>query len=405
MAQIKRKVSGIALAATVATLISVHVYAMDIPVAQSESTVEGHQVLTQIYEIPSDADPATLIQEQLEKGGYVYELDSIVKEPQETYTERDFSQVVELTLSAKTESAAREEAIKYMKPSILFDDGVDSGELYVIPGSLSLSPVNERTVYGSKSVTKQYTNEYNDDTVVPDSVSEGGYTYKLADISWAEGAMGEDGLVPENYVATATYRRSTSSVVNDGFAATIEYAGTIGHTEGDVTRYTITYFGYPVIVEEPSLLDRVLGNDEPIITVSRPGTTTASQQQNGQERHAALVKLLRYALFAAGALLTLGIIYVVSRKLLTATVTIYARDEHSGEDRKIQRMLISKRKPKVVIKELRAPSSKHFLVSVRRRMAGDLLGKNMSIQVGKRAFSHTVGPCYGDTYQIPVDIS
>lgn len=405
MAQIKRKISGIAIAVMLAILTSVQAQAMEIPVSQSESTADGHPVLIQIFEVPSDTDPETLIQKDLEKGGYVYELDSIVKELQEEYAERDCSQTVELTLSAKTEAAAREEAIKYMRASIIYDDGTDRGELFVIPGSLSLTPINEHAVYGSRTVTKQFTNEYNDDSVVPGAVSEGGYTYQLSGIDWTEGDMGEEGLVPENYVATATYRRSTSSIVNDGYTATVDYSGTVGHMIENAMRYTVTYFGYPIVVEEPSLLDRVIGNNEPIITVARPGSTSTGDKTGGQGRNAALVKLLRYALFAGAALLALAIAYLVTKKLMTATVVIYARDEHSGENKRIQRVLISKRRPKVVIKELRAPSSKHFLVSVRRRMAGDLLGKNMSIQVGKRVFSHTVGPCYGDTYQIPVDIS
>lgn len=387
-------------------LLTTQAFAMDVPISQIEQNINGQQTITQVFEVPVDTDPQTLIVTDMEKNGFSYELESIVKDVDTESSQMDVSQTIEIPLTASGENSARAEAIKYMKPSIEYDDGEFSGTLYVDPGSLELAPVNERTVYGTKTVTRQFTNEYNDDSVIPETISDSGYQYSLAGVTWAEGDMDEDGAVPVNYVATVTYRRGTSSVVNDGYTATVTYSGVVGHTVPETVWYTLVYYGYPIIVEEPGFFDRLRGDTEPRVTVAKPGSAAAGAERDAsnEETKSLLPMVVGIVLCALGTALGIWLLIRLARRLTNHVATVYARDEHSGVDYALQRVAISKKKPSVSIKYLKAPSSKHFLVVLKRKLAGDLLGRNVTVQVGKQVFEHTVGPCYGDTYHIPIEV-
>lgn len=403
----KKLIRSGTIAAILSALLMTQAFAAEIPIEQTEREVNGQQTLVQVYEVPASTDPETLYTREFEKNGFYYELNGVVKDVDTETTKKDITQVMELTLSAKTEASAREEAIKYMRPSVEYDDGEFTGTLYVIPGSLQLAPVNERTVYGSRTVTKQYTMEYNDDSEIPQAVSDGGYNYSISSINWQEGDMGEDGAMPENYIATAVYSRRTSSVVNDGYTATVEYAGTVGHEAPETVRYTVTYYGYPIVVEEPSFLDKLTGDTESRVVIQRPGSMTTQQDAPQQEHTARKVnwdQLLSVLLvLAVVAALTMTVTAVL-RYIILTSVVVYARDEHSGEDHRIQTSHLSKRKLAVDINYLKAPESRHFTVSIKRKFAGNLLGKVLTIQAGKKVIKHTVTQCYGDVYQIPIEV-
>jgi len=395
------------VAAILGALLMTQAFGAEIPIEQTEWEVNGQQTLVQVFEVPASTEPDTLYTREFEKNGFYYELNGVVKDVDTETTKKDITQVMELTLSAKTESTARDEAIKYMRPSIEYDNGEYKGTLYVIPGSLQLAPVNERTVYGSRTVTKQYTMEYNDDSEIPQAVSDGGYNYSISSIDWREGDMGEDGAMPENYIATAVYSRRTSSVVNDGYIATVEYAGSVGHEAPETVRYTVTYYGYPIVIEEPTFLDKLAGNTESKVVIQRPGSTV-EQQSERQQEHA--VRKVNWDQLLS-ALLVLGVVAAVTmtatailRYIILTSVAVYARDEHSGVEHRIQTSHLSKRKLAVDINYLRAPESRHFTVSIKRKFAGNLLGKVLTIQAGKKVIKHTVTQCYGDVYQIPIEV-
>jgi len=400
----KKAIKSSIVAAILTSLMMTQALATEIPIEQTEREVNGQQTLTQVFEVPAATDPDTLVKDDFEKNGYFYELNSITKDVDTESTEKDITQVMELALSAKTEASAREEAIKYMKPSVQYDDGEFAGILYVNPGSLQLAPVNERTVYGTRTVTRQYTMEYNDDSEIPTSVSDGGYNYNVSSINWAEGDLGEDGAIPENYVATAVYSRRTSSVVNDGYTATVEYSGTVGHEAPETVRYTVTYYGYRIIVEEPSFLDRLTGNTESRITIARPGAITQQQKESHEKREINWTQVIYILLIVAAAAAIILIALAVIRYFIRTSVAVYARDEHSGEDHRIQTQHLSKRKMIVDINYLKAPESRHFIVSIKRKHAANLLGKLLTIQVGKKVVEHTITQCYGDVYQIPIEV-
>ena len=82
---------------------------------------------------------------------------------------------------------------------------------------------------------------------------------------------------------------------------------------------------------------------------------------------------------------------------------IYSRDEHSGEETRIQRVFLWDRKPEINIDYLKAPESRHFSVVLNSKKADKLLGKQLTICIGKKIIKHVVAQSYGADYKITVD--
>lgn len=379
---------------------------MDVPISQTEAEINGEQTLTQVYEVSANTPPETLIKDDFEQNGFSYELISITKDEGTERPEKEVTDVVEISLSATKEAAAREEAIQCMLASIEYDQDGFKGTLYVIPNTLELAPINERTVKGTQSVTRTYTNEYNDDTIIPHSVNEGGQTWSYASHNWTELPDPEGGSVPVGYQATVTYQRGTSSRKNDGYMAYVEYSGFVSYGEPDTVKYTLVYRGYPIVVKEPSLLDRILGISEPTVTIDRaPNTQTAIKEGSGGGLSVAVIggRVLLFLLAAVCALLMGFAAIKLIKAFRNSFVTIYSRDEHSGEDTKIQRVFLRSKNPEVNIDYLRAPESRHFLVVLKAKKADRLLGKQLTICLGKKIIKHVIAQSYGTDYKISVD--
>jgi len=386
--------------------MTVHAFAMDVPISQIEAEINGEQTLTQVFEVSINTNPESLIKEDFEQNGFSYELVSITKEEGTAVAEKGVTDVVEIPLKATKEAAAREEAIQCMQASIEYDQDGFRGTLYVDPSTLELAPVNERTVKGTQSIKKTYTNEYNDDAIIPQSVNEGGYTWSYASHNWTELPDPEGGSVPVGYQATVTYQRGTSSRKNDGYKATVAYSGVVSYGEADTVKYTLIYRGYPIIVKEPSLLDKILGISEPTVTVDRaPKTQAAGEENAGSKVSIAAIggRLLLCVLGIACVLLTGMLAIRLAKRFLYSFVTIYSRDEYSGEDIRIQRAFLRNKRPEVKIDYLKAPESRHFVVVMKAQKADRLLGKQLTICIGKKIIKHVVAQSYGTDYKISVD--
>ena len=130
---------------------------------------------------------------------------------------------------------------------------------------------------GYNTVTKSYTFDYNDDSLVP--TSNNGYA--LSSISWSEGEYMDDSGIPENYVATATYRKGYSYSTVDGWEYTMSYVGDVTFKREDTIKYTLVYTGE--LIEEPGFWESVFGNknnstdvgtSDPNLTAPVDGTNT-----------------------------------------------------------------------------------------------------------------------------------
>ena len=345
----------------------------EVPISHEIANINGVQTLTQVYEVKTDIDPNTLIQEDLQISGYNYTLVGMTKRDVAGKS-HTVSQVVELPeLASKNKDDALREALTYLQPTLPFTDeetGLE-GELALVPGSVKIETVNERTVYGSKSMTKTYTYEYNDNSQVPKSADG----YNLQSVSWTDGELDEDGMMPKNYIATAVYTKSTSSVVNDGYVARAEYKGEVKET--DTVQYTLVYEGE----RERVGLAKTLGSDT-------------------------LAGFVTWLIWIVGGALILALLYLIFkliRMLLGNIITINYRDEFSGEEKKLAKMFLGKDR-QITIDTAKHPECNHYTVLIKKRKANELTGQPLHIKADLKYMDHVMQACYGKEYQIPVNL-
>lgn len=218
-----------------------------VPVSQTENDINGRHILTKVFEVTPGTDPETLKEDGMTVGGYTYELISFTKGAAESFEDtQTVSEPQTLPLTAKTSDDAYREAVVSFAPTIEYDKEGYKGTLYLDNSSIEVSETGRTQQKGSDAVTKSFTLEYNDDDQVPKTITHNGKTYNRMSVSWSDGEYGEDGVVPNNYIATARYGRSYTYSTVDGYQATATYAGEVGFHSTNTIRYTAEYLGTPV---------------------------------------------------------------------------------------------------------------------------------------------------------------
>ena len=219
---------------------------MEVPVSQTEANINGRQMLTKVFEVGPETDPESLKEYGLVIGGYEYTLSSFTKE---TTTKEDSTSVSKeqtIALKSSNKNDAYLEALKSFSQTIRFDEEGYTGELNLVAATIEVSETGRSTQKASDVQTKKYTFDYNDDSLVPATITVGGKTYSRTSVSWADGAYGPDGVMPENYVATAKYSRSWTYSSVDGYQATATYTGSVNLSDATMVRYTVEYIGSPI---------------------------------------------------------------------------------------------------------------------------------------------------------------
>lgn len=236
----------------IALLLCSPAFALEVPVSQTEQVIDGKQTLTKIYEVDPSVDPETLKEEGLELNGYTYTLSAFTKE---VYTREDTKTVSEemtIPLQTTKEDETFMEALKLLPQFIEYEEDGYSGKLILVASTIDISETGRSTHPGSSKVTKTYTVDYNDDSLIPSSVTEDGRTYSRASITWSEGQFSENATIPDNYTATVVYSRSYSYTTVDGYQVTATYTGDVELLEDEMIRYTVQYIGSPIVEEQPS---------------------------------------------------------------------------------------------------------------------------------------------------------
>lgn len=233
-----------------------------IPVSQTEQMVNGTQTLTRIFEVGPEVDPDALREESITQSGYNYTLVSFTRESISREDSKTVTQERTVPVAGGDEAAALANALTTLPQEIDCEEEGYEGKLTLVASSIQVSETGRTAKKGSDSVTKTYTFEYNDDSLVPATIKDAkGRTLNRVRLTWAEGSYGPDGTIPENYVATAVYSRSYTYSTVDGYQATAQYAGEVALIERDAVRYTAQYAGTPIPVETeaPGVLESMFG--------------------------------------------------------------------------------------------------------------------------------------------------
>ena len=214
-------------------------YALEVPVSQTEHEIDGKQTLVKVYEVSPSVDPNSLIEEDFEQNGFIYHMTSIVKDSIMVEDEVEVTQEYEVTVSISDGDKAKAKAFDSMPPYIEYDQDGYKGKLYPVPNSMEGTMTGQTPHSERKTITKTYSFDYNDDSLVPTSADG----YSLSSISWADGAYLDDSSIPSSYTATATYSKTSRYTTVDGWSFVMSYTGNVEYASEDTIRYTLTYIG------------------------------------------------------------------------------------------------------------------------------------------------------------------
>lgn len=244
--------------------MSVNAFALEVPTDTVVQNLNGSQQAIKTYTIPSDQDPATLIEEPFELEGFLYTFANIIKTENPIEESKTQTEVITIETAKKDLSVILEN----LEPTIEYDDGIFKGTLALDHTSL----VTEAAGYTTKSYTVTETKtigqlDRNDMSYVPATTVKDGRTLKLANVEWqvtGTDLVGET-LMPSSYQAIATYSAKASYNAATGYITTAEYVGNVTHEGIESITYILTYLGEeiapePVEAEVTNDMDGNVGN-------------------------------------------------------------------------------------------------------------------------------------------------
>ena len=234
------------------------------PISIQYPTEEGG-VITRTYEVQSKDEIALLPREDMTYQGHVYQFQDISVEEIPFHDEKPYVEVV----TGESSSKDADTIIATLEPQHEFttEDGY-TGTLTLDKNSLS----TEVTGYGysskTKSVTKTYTGLADQDLAyIPKTVTEGGVTYSLTDVSWSTNSNYNpyDPDIGPRYNANAVYSGKYTTSYAKGYTYEIQYTGNL--VKDEVQGYRCTVIFAPVI-EESHWYDVFVGeNASPVAIV------------------------------------------------------------------------------------------------------------------------------------------
>ncbi len=239
------------LAVVLALSIPTHMMTTEVPIEQTEQMINGVQTLTKVFEVEPSVDPATLQEDGLELNGYHYSLASFTKETfdkEVTKNISDFTQ--EAALSSRDVSAAKAEAFTTLPDTVEYDQDGYKGTLIRDSSSVVVEETGRSKQSGSSTKTKTYEFAYNDESLIPGTITVDGKTYNKVSVSWMEGGYGENSAIPSSYIATVKYSRGWTQSVVDGYKATATYVGDVTLKETTMIRYKAVYHGELIVTDE-----------------------------------------------------------------------------------------------------------------------------------------------------------
>lgn len=409
------------------------------PDSETVYELKDSTLMLQKFIVSSETNPADLLREPFEYLGYRYEFQGIKKDQLMSTDTKEFEEKITIDLRVTNKQAAYEALIPMLEPTLEYEDeeGIYKGELLLDSESITFSVLNSRSTSSSVSTTRTYTSSYNDDSIIPQTITADGATWYLKSRTWSSGSNISDASLPSSYTATAVYSRSVSSTVNDGYTATISYRGVLtAQEEGDIC-YEVTYMGIPLgevsndsqestTQSAGSSLSESSDDSMEVVTASVPEAVsdffsgipeffkslsgTSDDDGSLETKIGSTAQKLGYYLasIASGAValfLSLKVIKVIAnnRSQSGGKAVIAARDEFSGVESRIQKTRITTKKPVITINYAKAPQATHFTVTLKPEVAELFTGRRITINIGKEVRTHLVGQSHNNDYVISVD--
>ena len=329
--------------------------------------LNGQQQAIMVYTLLPDQQPEDLIEQDFEYDGYLYAYSGMTKQEQ-TFNEENLHTE---TITVNTGSKDLKDILAELKPTIEFDDGTSQGILALDHETIKTEAAGYKTSSYTVTATKNFTGlASNDSSLIDPTAVKNGRTLSLSNITWSveSTALVGDALVPATYSAVATYSGTASSTVATGYITTAEYTGKVTASSISSIKYTVTYIGTPVLLEEPDT------------EISAP---------------MAIGGLIVIAVLCG------GVLFLILR--FRKNTTVYKSTGEDNEYDKCGKLSLKVRNPELRIDHLKDVPSGVIAIEVDEGVAKKLFGKKISVRYYDRIMTHTVGTVNGP-YWFKMDV-
>lgn len=329
--------------------------------------LNGQQQAIMVYTLLPDQQPEDLIEQDFEYDGYLYAYSGMTKQEQTFNEEKLHTE----TITVNTGSKDLKDILAELKPTIEFDDGTSQGILALDHETIKTEAAGYKTSSYTVTATKNFTGlASNDSSLIDPTAVKNGRTLSLSNITWSveSTALVGDALVPATYSAVATYSGTASSTVATGYITTAEYTGKVTASGISSIKYTVTYIGTPVLVEEPDT------------EISAP---------------MAIGGLIVIAVLCG------GVLFLILR--FRKNTTVYKFTGEDNEYDKCGKLSLKVRNPELRIDHLKDVPSGVIAIEVDEGVAKKLFGKKISVRYYDRIMTHTVGTVNGP-YWFKMDV-
>lgn len=329
--------------------------------------LNGQQQAIMVYTLLPDQQPEDLIEQDFEYDGYLYAYSGMTKQEQTFNEEKLHTE----TITVNTGSKDLKDILAELKPTIEFDDGTSQGILALDHETIKTEAAGYKTSSYTVTATKNFTGlASNDSSLIDPTAVKNGRTLSLSNITWTveSTALVGDALVPATYSAVATYSGTASSTVATGYITTAEYTGKVTASGISSIKYTVTYIGTPVLVEEPDT------------EISAP---------------MAIGGLIVIAVLCG------GVLFLILR--FRKNTTVYKSTGEDNEYDKCGKLSLKVRNPELRIDHLKDVPSGVIAIEVDEGVAKKLFGKKISVRYYDRIMTHTVGSVNGP-YWFKMDV-
>lgn len=329
--------------------------------------LNGQQQAIMVYTLLPDQQPENLIEQDFEYDGYLYAYSGMTKQEQTFNEEKLHTE----TITVNTGSKDLKDILAELKPTIEFDDGTSQGILALDHETIKTEAAGYKTSSYTVTATKNFTGlASNDSSLIDPTAVKNGRTLSLSNITWSveSTALVGDTLVPATYSAVATYSGTASSTVATGYITTAEYTGKVTASGISSIKYTVTYIGTPILVEEPDT------------EISAP---------------MAIGGLIVIAVLCG------GVLFLILR--FRKNTTVYKSTGEDNEYDKCGKLSLKVRNPELRIDHLKDVPSGVIAIEVDEGVAKKLFGKKISVRYYDRIMTHTVGTVNGP-YWFKMDV-
>jgi len=208
---------------------------------------DSQHLMIKTFDVPPDFDPNQLAEEEFRKNGYSYKM-SYLLQVSENYSHESKLASQTVTVTHKEE----DEAMAKLAPLLDYSEGGFTGQLTLNIDSIFTEPSNRSSYTYRLTDTREYAGFERSDTYgVPKTVTKGGATLQLVDVSWTP--MGDG-----RYNAQASYSGTAVGTTVDDYISTASYVGQVNKDTLESITYAVVYEGSAIPLPPPDYLPYIL---------------------------------------------------------------------------------------------------------------------------------------------------